>query len=534
MASLSERMFRKRLVPADVLTTNLNRCLTTFDLAMFSIGIMTSTTIYTLPGQVAITCSGSSVFLAFLVAGMLGLLNIFCYAEFGSKLPKAGAVYIFSYVVYGEIVAFVVAWCSVFHTLLLVVISCRNWSGAIDVLLNHAIRNGTMTALGHVTGDYYPDLLAAAYVAVAVIVTALGPQMSAKINKLLTTINMTIAVIILLASYYVADLNNWKQNNLSTFDLKEFTCSVSRCYLGFQSFIAVFAYCDEAKDPHKSLKRSVPFAWTIALIMFILMSISLSLMAPYETLDLAAPHSSAFIRIGMMPFAYLVSAATIVATGNNVLTGCFVTSRFIYTLTLDGLLFSCCSQVNTRTKTPIIATLSVGALAFVLTLFLDINDLLNLAVIDVLIFAALMAAAVLIVRYCPIEQCPFPLAVSNLDKLSTLSESKTERSLLITETKQIAEKIGRPRAFFETNKFLQFCIKISSPFSLPNVCIVTFSLLTCFVSILITLAEFIPMPMPHSWMYTATIGVFSTLTLFPVVILAMFENNNSLDQIQVF
>ncbi len=134
---------------------------------------------------------------------------ITCFAEFGTKLPKSGAVYIYSYVVYGEIVPLVVAWCSIFHTLLLMVISCRNWSDAIDVLFNYAIRNGTIATLGHVTGDYYPDLLAATYMAIAFIVTALGPRISATINKLLTTINIVIAIIVLAASFSVADMTNW-------------------------------------------------------------------------------------------------------------------------------------------------------------------------------------------------------------------------------------------------------------------------------------------------------------------------------------
>ncbi len=235
--------------------------------------------------------------------------------------------------------------------------------------------------------------------------------------------------------------------------------------MGFQSLVAIFAYCDEAKDPRKSLKRSIPFAWLTSLIVYVLMSISLSLMTPYNTLDLAAPHSSALIRARLTPFAYLVCAATIIAAGNGILIGSFVASSFVYTLTSDGLLFSFCAQVNTRTKTPVIATLSVGALAFFLTLFLDISALFDLTAIDVLIFAALMAAAVLIVRYSPVEQCPFPLAVPDSDTLSTSLESvgcKTERSQLITETRQMPETIGRPKAFFKSNKYFLLFMKMFS------------------------------------------------------------------------
>ncbi|CAH8519052.1 unnamed protein product [Heterobilharzia americana] len=144
---LWESMKRSRRFERDNLDTPLKRCLTAFDLTLLGIGNMAGAGIYVLTGTVIRDKSGPSTFLSYLVAGITAFLNALCYAELGSRIPKSGSAYTYTYVASGEFLAFIVGWSMILEYVLSVSSVARGWSGTVDAMTQHAISNGTKILL---------------------------------------------------------------------------------------------------------------------------------------------------------------------------------------------------------------------------------------------------------------------------------------------------------------------------------------------------------------------------------------------------
>lgn len=66
--------------------------------------------IYVITGTVAHTMAGPATSLSFMLAGVTSLLAALCYAEFGTRIPRAGSAYVYTYVSFGEFWAFIIGW----------------------------------------------------------------------------------------------------------------------------------------------------------------------------------------------------------------------------------------------------------------------------------------------------------------------------------------------------------------------------------------------------------------------------------------
>src|SRR5271163_3675990 len=89
---------------------SLKRSLGPVNLVMLGIGAIIGAGIFVRTAAAIAERAGSSVTIAFLVAGIGCAFAGLCYAEFASMIPVAGSAYTYSYATMGELVAWIIGW----------------------------------------------------------------------------------------------------------------------------------------------------------------------------------------------------------------------------------------------------------------------------------------------------------------------------------------------------------------------------------------------------------------------------------------
>ena len=113
----------------------LKQTLGAFDLVLLGVGAIVGTGIFILPGTVAASHSGPAIVFSFIIAAFVCALAGMCYSEFSSSVPVTGSAYTYTYIVFGELVAWLVGWSLVLEYGLAVASVATGWSSYLSALL---------------------------------------------------------------------------------------------------------------------------------------------------------------------------------------------------------------------------------------------------------------------------------------------------------------------------------------------------------------------------------------------------------------
>ncbi|XP_061711076.1 cationic amino acid transporter 2-like [Cydia pomonella] len=406
----------KKILDASEPDSKLLKFLSTLDLTALSIGSTLGVGVYVIAGDVAKIHAGPAVVVSFLIAAMASLLAGLCFAEFGTRVPKAGSSYVYTYVTIGEFLAFIIGWALILEYVIGAASVVRGLSSYIDEFNNKTVSNA-FKSIVTIEVDYispYIDFLAFGITVAFSVALALGAKESSVANNICTLINLTIILFVVIAGLFKADIANWRINvdelpklegvnygsgGFAPFGVMGILSGAGECFYGFIGFDCIATAGEEAKNPKKSLPIAIVASLLVVFFAYFGISSVLTTVLPYYDQNTKAPFIYMFESVGWNWATYVVSVGAIFGLTASLVGALFPLPRIIYAMASDGLLYKWLGNVNERFQTPMVGTLLAGLLTGTIAAFFDVNHLSNMMSLGTLFSYSIVAACVLILRY---------------------------------------------------------------------------------------------------------------------------------------
>lgn len=399
MNALTRRKSIQQLQQEGLKETGLKRVLGLGALTAIGLGGIIGVGIFVLTGIAAATKAGPAVLLSFIIAGLASAAAALCYAEFAGLIPVAGSAYTYSYAVLGEFAAWMIGWDLLLEYTLVVSVVAIGWSGYFQAFLKQAgivlpawMLGAPGTGNGHMV-DLFAVLISLAITGLLTI----GVEWGSRFNNLVVAIKLGIVLVVIGIGAFYVNPANWTP--FMPFGFKGVLSAASLVFFAVFGYDTLTTAAEEAKDPQRDLPRAVVLSLMIALTLYVGMSLVLTGIANYKTLNNPAPAANAFAALGFKWVTVVISVAAVVGILSVLFSFLLAAARIWFSMSRDGLLPGWFAKIHPRFKTPHRPTLILGVITAAVAGFTPITQVAELVNIGTLSAFIVICSSVIILRY---------------------------------------------------------------------------------------------------------------------------------------
>ncbi|PYF72527.1 amino acid permease [Pedobacter nutrimenti] len=476
----------------------LHKTLSVRDLTAFGIAAIIGAGIFSTIGK-ASADGGPAVIFLFIFTAVACSFAAFAYAEFASMVPVSGSAYTYSYVAFGELVAWIIGWSLIMEYAIGNITVAISWSDYFTSLLSSihipALNiNGihlpdwmTMDYLtafnGHKhaealinAGKSYANLDEATRLAnnawitapkignfhlvadlpalgIIIFITWLvykGMKESKNASNAMVVVKLAVILLVLAVGVFYVDTKNW--NPFAPNGVSGVLKGVSAVFFAYIGFDAISTTAEECKNPQRDLPRGMMWAIIICTILYVAIALVLTGIVNYSQLAVGDPLAYVFDHINLKLMSGIIAVSAVFAMASVLLVFQMGQPRIWMSMSRDGLLPKSFSRIHPKYKTPSFATIVVGFVVAVPSLFMNLTIVTDLCSIGTLFAFVLVCTGVLVLQNKPgIQRGKFKIPYANSKYIVPLAcivlvvfaftRYKTESTNFVYNTQKVYDPI---------------------------------------------------------------------------------------------
>jgi len=429
---------------------SLGKHLKTRDLAAFGIAAIIGAGIFSTIGKASFD-GGPGVIFLFLFTAIACSFAAFAYAEFASMVPVSGSAYTYSYVAFGELIAWIIGWALIMEYAIGNITVAISWSDYFTSLMNNIIVNLNQKYDWHLqvladwvqmdyltasngfkdatslmqNGKSFDNLsssLQNAYTAwttspviggfhvvadlpalgIIIFITGLvyrGMKESRIASNAMVLVKLCIILLVIAVGVFYVDVDNWSP--FAPNGVGGILKGVSAVFFAYIGFDAISTTAEECENPQRDLPRGMMWAIIICTILYIAIALVLTGMVSYSELNVGDPLLFVFEKLDLKMMSAIIGVSAVIAMASVLLVFQMGQPRIWMSMSRDGLLPKKFSRVHPKFKTPSYATVVTGFVVAIPALFLNLTMVTDLCSIGTLFAFVLVCAGVLVLQNKP-------------------------------------------------------------------------------------------------------------------------------------
>ena len=353
-------------------------------LIALGVGAIVGTGILTLTG-VGAAKAGPAVILSFAIAGLICAAAALAYAEMATMIPASGSAYTYTYVVLGELLAWVVGWSLILEYSLVVSAVAVGWSGYASPLLEHYLSFPHALTQGPELGGVL-NLPAVIIIAAVAGLLIYGTRESATLNAVLVAVKILALIVFVAVTLPYFDAANFEPFMPYGFPKTGpsgsevgVMAAAAIIFFAFYGFDAIATAAEEAKNPGRDLSIGIVGSMVACVIIYMAVAgAAIGALAYTRFADSPEPLALILRQLGQPLAADYLAISAVIALPTVILAFFYGQSRIFFVMARDGLIPQGLARVSGR-GSPVRITIFTAIVVAILAGIIPLAELAALA-----------------------------------------------------------------------------------------------------------------------------------------------------------